>query len=914
MRAAAAGPFGPVAASSAARRSSSDRRRRPGYGVRRTRRERGNQPRRLSSRRDLVPASVHESRERGRPVPKLHELQPFAIGALTGASAGNINAIISAIEWCGAPADTARFASPEASLFYRLWVNVGIEQLFRPAAVDSGDTGVLNRRFYRRVLYPAIDSGLAHVPPDNRCGKRAGSTRDGLPVGITVSRITPAPFPITSQVAPLTQRYAVVTVFDAVRAADGARTAGFRQASAALRRRTLGALVAPVTDAGTVTIALDTLLSWVTAASAFPIAFGPVNLPYYDAFRLRPDGRCAPSAIAERGCEDPEHANFADGGVFDNNPVGLALGLFRLANTQATVRYVQDRAAQTDAAPRAALRAAAPESLVIALTPRIIYLDPDISRLARTRVVVPAPESTAFAGLDAAVRLLAGAVPTARQYELQTFGRQLADPSEQSVLRLFSAATRAWPIVGDQLSGFGAFLGRPLREYDFYVGVYDGLHYAAEQVLCTDARRQASARRVAAQRAARRADTTADAVSEGSAVDTGAVDLPTCVAAELDRLVGSGNLRLGEMAPYVLHDLIVGEYGRSALPAWPAAAGDVARIGRDETLNTSQAARLVVLRTLVAAERPRLDTASTETCARPDWPGQLLCHGGFAALLARLGTSQVRHLVAGWAAACGDSIDTVRAPERYRFARDVLDRMCLADTQFDALLADPRGAAQVLAWELAGRLRENERRVHAPSTSYSEAVSLALWAARSADPQSRRGLDWSASSIPPIPLGFPRNLIRGLPNHAALSVEPRGGDFGWRPIYHFNSLFALAGPLTISRQPRRDFPRQSELLEPVDWYAGVGVAGVVELPHPLRPWISEVQIGPRFSRVFNQHRPPRIGDALSPDAAAYLLSGKIRIGAFRLPPTVPTAPHRSRRLLTVGIADLPGLAYLLTQH
>jgi len=46
-------------------------------------------------------------------------------------------------------------------------------------------------------------------------------------------------------------------------------------------------------------------------------------------------------------------------------------------------------------------------------------------------------------------------------------------------------ATRRWhSLSGDWLLGFGGLLGRPLREYDFYVGVYDALTLIASRMLC----------------------------------------------------------------------------------------------------------------------------------------------------------------------------------------------------------------------------------------------------------------------------------------------------------------------------------------------------------------------------------------------------------------------------------------------
>ena len=48
----------------------------------------------------------------------------------------------------------------------------------------------------------------------------------------------------------------------------------------------------------------------------------------------------------------------------------------------------------------------------------------------------------------------------------------------------FFVSTRWHPLAGEWLSGIGAFLGQPLREYDFYVGVYDAFALMARDALC----------------------------------------------------------------------------------------------------------------------------------------------------------------------------------------------------------------------------------------------------------------------------------------------------------------------------------------------------------------------------------------------------------------------------------------------
>lgn len=51
---------------------------------------------------------------------------------------------------------------------------------------------------------------------------------------------------------------------------------------------------------------------------------------------------------------------------------------------------------------------------------------------------------------------------------------------EGSGERKLVLTTRFSPLAGSQLGNFGGFLDRPLREADYYIGVYDGVHESAE--------------------------------------------------------------------------------------------------------------------------------------------------------------------------------------------------------------------------------------------------------------------------------------------------------------------------------------------------------------------------------------------------------------------------------------------------
>jgi hypothetical protein len=66
---------------------------------------------------------------------------------------------------------------------------------------------------------------------------------------------------------------------------------------------------------------------------------------------------------------------------------------------------------------------------------------------------------------------------TAQSLQVSQDAAELED--ENSGERKLVLTTRFSPLAGSQLGNFGGFLDRPLREVDYYIGVYDGLHEAA---------------------------------------------------------------------------------------------------------------------------------------------------------------------------------------------------------------------------------------------------------------------------------------------------------------------------------------------------------------------------------------------------------------------------------------------------
>lgn len=100
-----------------------------------------------------------------------------------------------------------------------------------------------------------------------------------------------------------------------------------------------------------------------------------------------------------------------------------------------------------------------------------------------------------------------------------------AVPTRTPFDSLLYVTSRWHTLAGDWLFGFGGFLGRPFREYDFYVGVYDALVLVAERIKCAR------------------------------------VDSPTCVADSLFALIARPPVLIDESEQRLLLRLYVKEHG-----------------------------------------------------------------------------------------------------------------------------------------------------------------------------------------------------------------------------------------------------------------------------------------------------------------------------------------------------------------
>jgi len=342
----------------------------------------------------------------------------------TGASAGSINAFASAIASCQPPNPL-----PSEDLGYRLWMDIGLDQLLDFDEATS--VSMLNRR--------VIDERWREVVEE--------IWRDGLPadcdvtVGAPVTRFHPADLPMRSRLHLSRQTLYFSFRIQGRGAGVPPRITNVVQPDARVPQVLLPFQEEPEAALDDLTLVRDVLL----ASAAFPLAFSPVTLRYCV---LEPDEMTGTEA--DRQCAEPEEeAIFIDGGVFDNQPLGLAT---RLAADQPGTRH--------------------------------LYVDPSIRAWPIPQDEAKEEPPTDFTGLLGG--FAGGFITSARNSKLCTVAEESPEVFDDLLV-----GTNRFPPASGHLEAFMGFFDREFRAFDFALGMYDAWSDLASWDLTTPADREA---------------------------------------------------------------------------------------------------------------------------------------------------------------------------------------------------------------------------------------------------------------------------------------------------------------------------------------------------------------------------------------------------------------------------------------
>ena len=316
--------------------------------------------------------------------------------AVTGASAGAVNALLAAALWCERPERAGRL---DDNLLLDAWIDLDLSALL-PAGDDGYDPG----------------DGLLAARPLEQAGRRARDALFGpaaagrfapgcrVPLGITLTQFEPRQQDVAG-LTTSTQRLVVPWSFEV--GPDGV---------AVVRRHPLprGELADSVLDldgipasGAAAPLRPEVLVSALLASAAVPVAFAPRRLcaARDDAAAPDPAGRPA-GTTPPAPCDE-----YVDGGVFDNAPLGLAVDLAEGSGVGSVLHPILS-----------------------------ILVDPDRRRLLSAPA--EAPGQTGHLTFGRQLRLFGNLLGTARRAELARAIRSRGwNRTTQRVLRDFSAVT-----------------------------------------------------------------------------------------------------------------------------------------------------------------------------------------------------------------------------------------------------------------------------------------------------------------------------------------------------------------------------------------------------------------------------------------------------------------------------------------
>jgi predicted acylesterase/phospholipase RssA len=759
---------------------------------------------------------------------------PRIVG-FSGASAGTINSLMSSLHYCAA----ATSIRPEESLYWRTWVDVGWRQLMpNGARVRAPEYGLIDRQYFESVLLDRVKQAAAQPGRPGCAVQVAGS----------VTRQRAITEEVFDHVSIAVQRH--VTSYRLEVGADTRMI--LRQASPELRYdEGVGVQIAAAPSGATDRLTVDDAYRMALASSSIPFVFAPVSLRYYRANALDSAGVCPAAEDRRIGCATPTEARFMDGAAFDNRPISIA-----------------------DRVLLASRRAEPPSGRTLFHT---VFIVPTALRRGDAHRADTTVESAG--GTLAATQFLGSMWKSAAEYELHAYARSRAGSPDQrgSVADTVEVTSRAWSIFGQTLAHFGAFLARPFREHDFYVGVYDALSFSSDRLCAAATSRDAAS------------------VTELRA---------RCHAAVFRTLMQRVDVGC------VGHALVTQFYEREHhlavdqdAPRDPTCAND-AEVRR----------RLGILRQVTDAFQEAM--VAQRRCTAGNGPFEaLMCSNGLSAFTTLAAQRGVVDSLRAYAANHGEC-------QAAYTAVDSASSACFANDDVLRFLANPHDFIKRLAFlgmERAAAVERVAKQVE--QANYADArLRLANPVLRSLlGTPTRAAFEWDQSSTPREcgdgtlyprfgACGLVQTLFRlGVPYTVAGGFGATTLEAGVRPAFHQNARTSLVFPLTVHYGRTRSTTAETgaEVARRSWLSAGAGVMWrnsgimvneclVASAWRVRAPWARDVEFAPREHLV---HR-------LQCD----LFASRFTMGVTT---TRIDTRERGHWSLLVGMADVNGLLYWL---
>ncbi len=359
----------------------------------------------------------------------------YAPKVFTGASAGAMNSLLGVMSTC-----RDAELNPVETLYWESWTTVGLDELYQPDKI--GPTNLLTSDAFAPMMT-----------------KLKGLWDAGLPegcdvmLGVAIVRADARSVVVAPRLPPLPISRETVLV----------RITGQGRGKAPVVRNhvdagsNLSQILLPLD--GPNPDAFDAIAAAVIASGAYPIGFSPVDVPHCV---LPADFRGGPRAAPQCTAEVAQHGLFIDGGLFDNQPLGLAMQAMTALENQE--RLAAARLSVDELSPPLP---AVPEG-------RFYFLDPRVQMYPST-TVDSAEAATTPAGAGDVVRVMGEAMAQTRSRELLSVFL-----TEPAVVDRMLLAQTYMPQVSDTFSGL---IDLKFRTFDFYLGMYNAARSERESAV-----------------------------------------------------------------------------------------------------------------------------------------------------------------------------------------------------------------------------------------------------------------------------------------------------------------------------------------------------------------------------------------------------------------------------------------------
>lgn len=351
--------------------------------------------------------------------------------SFSGASAGSINALISAIDYC---LDSNQSIDPDNNIFRNTW-DIGLQDLLNKK--NGSDNAIFSRGVFEDKL-SKINSILENSKSENGCD---------FVITMSVTSFNPLEYKVEGKNEYVKLQRFVVPLH--AFAGKGERVKFFNyypmlpnEPDGKLRGGLPSEYIflpekrcdnGEANDCTNNEISFEYVKSLAYASSAFPMAFEPVKISV-----------CILTDMLEQKCEhkDARAVKFSDGGMFDNSPIGVGLDV-----DETKEPFYGDKKVH-------------------------VFINPDHYRINRT-------ERNGYVLFDDDVGMaeyighVFNSFNTATQHE---YIEAIYRHERGSTKKRFHITSRYHDLVADFHQHFGAFYTKEFRRHDYYVGVYDGMY------------------------------------------------------------------------------------------------------------------------------------------------------------------------------------------------------------------------------------------------------------------------------------------------------------------------------------------------------------------------------------------------------------------------------------------------------